>query len=179
MAKHVLDFEILETGNTKTFLFIDSSSYMTEPENPLLEIVMPGFTKYFLANVEAKKVNTFNSGTIGLNFALSQQDLINLPDGVWYFRYKICPYDKVFKCKYHMRVSKLNEKISLLNSKIDLADCDVKDDIHLQKDLYYIYSLIEGAKSVVNIDPKKAQSYYQTADKLVDKLLNKFCKNCQ
>lgn len=179
LHRHHLDFEILETGNTKTLVFADSSSYMEEPERPLLEIVLPGFTKYFLVNIQARKVNTFNSSTIGINEVFSEECLVDLPDGVYNFKYKICPYNSVFICKKHMRVALLNEKIAQLNSKIDLADCDTKNDLSLQQDLFKIYSLVEGAKIVVNYDSKKAQSYYQLADKLVQKQLDKICKNCK
>lgn len=178
LHKHELNFEILETGNVKTLVWLDSSQYMEEPERPLLEVILPGYTKYLLVNVEARRVNTFNSSTLGINEVLSQDCLVELPDGVWSFRYKICPYDKVFICKKYMRVAKLNEKLSSLHDKIDLADCDVKNNTELEKDLFKIYGLIEGAKVTVNLDHKKAQSYYQLADKLVQKQLDKICKNC-
>lgn len=179
LHRHVLNFDILDTGNPKTLVFLDESEYMEQPERPLLEVVMPGFDKYFLVNIEASKVNTFNSNTLNLTAVLKQDFLTNLPDGIWDFRYKICPYDKVFTCKKHMRTALLNEKLALLHSKIDLSDCDTKDDKDLEKDLFRIYSLIEGAKAVVNINAKKAQSYYQIADKMIQKLLDKFCKNCK
>lgn len=177
--RHILNFDILDTGNPKTLVFLDESEYMEEPERPLLEVVMPGFDKYFLVNIEARKVNTFNSNTLHLTAVLKQDFLTNLPDGVWDFRYKICPYDKVFTCKKHMRMALLNEKLVILHDKIDLADCDTKENKDLEKDLFKIYSLMEGAKAVVNANVKKAQSYYQLADKLVQKLLDKFCKNCR
>jgi hypothetical protein len=178
LHRHELDFEILETGNPKTLVFVDSSEYMEEPERPLLEVVLPGHTKYLLVNVQARKVNTFNSSTIGINEVLSEECLVELPDGVYELKYKICPYKHVFICKKHMRVTQLNQKIALLHSKIDLADCHIKDDVELQKELFRIYSLIEGAKAVVNYNSVKAQSYYQLADKLVQKQLDKICKNC-
>lgn len=176
--RHILDFDILETGNTKTIVFLDQSQYMRKPEKPLLEVIMPGYDKYFLVNVQAKKINTFNSNTLKLTAVLKQDYLVNLPDGVWGFRYKICPYDKVFVCKKHMRMALLNEKLTKLHDKIDLADCDIKTDKDIEKDLFKIYSLMEGAKAVVNVNIKKAQSYYQLADKITQKLLDKFCKNC-
>lgn len=179
LNQHFIDFEILETGNPKTLVFMDSSDYMEEPESPMLEIIPPGYTKYFLVDVEAKRLNTFNSSTIGFNQVFDQSCLINLPDGIWNIKYKICPYTVTFKCKRHMKVSQLNQKISQLNDKINLADCDVKDDAQLEKDLARIYVLVKGSQSVVNADPTKAQEYYRLADRMVQKLLDKFCKHCK
>lgn len=177
--EHVLDFEILETGNTKTLVFLDSSDYMEEPERPLLEVTMPGYTKYFLVNVVSKQVNTFNSSTLGLNQVLLQSQLVDLPDGVWQFKYKICPYKYVYKIKKHIRVTMLINKLKTLYNKIDLSECAGTDNKELQKLLVQIHVLIEGAKAAVENDSKKAQTYYRLADKLVQKALDKFCKNCK
>lgn len=179
IREHKLDFEILETGNTKTLVFLDSSDYMEEPERPLLEVVMPGYTKYFLTNVVARNVNTFNSSTLGLNQVLVQSQLVDLPDGVWQYKYKICPYKYVYKIKKFMRVTMLTNKLKSLYNNIDLSECAGTDDKDLQNTLVQIHVLIEGAKAAVEKDSRKAQRYYQLADKLVQKALDKFCKNCK
>lgn len=177
--EHVLDFDILETGNTKTIVFVDESTYMAEPDRPLLEVTMPGYTKYFLVNVTAKQVNTFNSSTLGLNQVLTQSKLVDLPDGVWQYKYKICPYNYVYKIKKVMRVTMLTNKLKSLYNQIDLSECSGTDDKEMQSILVQIHILIEGAKAAVEKDSKKAQKYYQLADKLVQKALDKFCKNCK
>lgn len=179
LHKSILDFEILETGNTKTLVFVDSSQYDGEPDRPLVEVTLPGYTKYFLANVTAKQVNTFNSSTLGWNQVLVESKLVDLPDGIWKFKYKICPYKYIYKVKYHMRVTQLLKKLELLFNEIELTDCSSKDDDELQKIIGKIYILIEGAKSVVNKDTNKAYEWYQLANKLVEKQLDKFCKNCK
>lgn len=177
--EHVLDFEILETGNTKTLVFVDSSTYMEEPDRPLLEVIMPGYTKYFLTNVIARTVNTFNSSTLGLNQVLVQSKLVDLPDGIWEFKYKICPYKYVYKIKKHLRVTMLINKLKSLYNKVDLSECAGTDNKDLQAALVQIHVLIEGAKAAVEKDSRKAQKYYQLADKLIQKALDKFCKNCK
>lgn len=174
-----LDFEILETGNEKTLIFVDSSSYMEEPDRPLLEVTLPGYDKYLLVNYTAREVNVFNSGTLGLNQALSSVGLALLPDGVWNIKQKICPYKYVYKVKKHMRVTHLLNKLAQVYNKIDLSECQSKDDKELQADLVHIHALIEGAKLIVNLDSRKAYDNYQLANKLIDKILDKFCKNCK
>jgi|GEM_PF-2386647 hypothetical protein len=175
-----LDFEILETGNLKTLVFVDSSQYMEAPDGPLIEVFLPGFNKYLLANVVASQVNTFNSSTLGLNDSLSVDCLQDLPDGVWSIRFKICPYQYVFIDKKHMRVSQLMYKLQNLYNElsIDGCDCPTQNDVYIQKTLTRIHILIEGSRSVVNADSVKASRYYQLANKLVDELTHRFCKNC-
>lgn len=177
--EHKLDFEILETGNTKTLVFLDSSQYFEEPDGPMLEVTMPGYNKYFLTEVTARKVNTFNSSTLGFNRVLDIADLTDLPDGVWQFKFKICPYKYIYKIKNYMRVTQLTQKLQNVYQQIDLSDCQTKADKDIQDDLVRIHVLIEGAKAEVNHNLKKAQSYYQLANTLVDKLSKKFCQNCQ
>jgi len=177
--RHHLDFEILDTGNPKTLVFVDASEYMEEPERPLLEVTMPGYDKYSLVNVNAKHVNTFNSSTLKINMVLNQNCLVDLPDGVWHFNYKICPYQYVHVSKYYLRTALLKQKMAYLQDRIDLADCEVKEDSDLKSQILNVYVLLEGAKDVVNKNPKKAGQYYQLADKIVTKLLDKFCKNCK
>jgi hypothetical protein len=179
LHEHFLDFEILETGNSKTLVFVDSSDYMENPESPLLEVIMPGYTKYLLTNVDARVVNTFNSSTLGFNQVLNQHCLVDLPDGVWQFKYKICPYKYVYKAKKHLRITLLLKKLQELYNKVDISECAGKEDKDLQSSLVQIHILIEGAKAAVETDSKKAHKYYQLADKLVQRLLDKFCKNCK
>lgn len=179
LHEHNLDFEILETGNSKTLVFVDSSTYMEEPERPLLEVIMPGYTKYFLVNVNARNVNTFNSSTLGFNEVLKKECLVDLPDGVWQFKYKICPYKYVYIVKKSMRVTLLLNKLKSLYNKIDLSECAGKNDDLLKIGLVDIHILIEGAKAVVEKNSKMAEKYYRLADRLIQRQLDRLCKNCK
>lgn len=176
--ENILDFEIIETGNENTLVFVDSSQYMEEPDRPLLEITMPGYDKYFLVNYTARNVNVFNSGTLGINQVLFNNEYLPLPDGIWFIKQKICPYKYVYINKKHMRVTRLLNKVGQLYSNIDITECAEKNNNELHIELTRIHALIEGAKLVVNIDHKKAYNNYRLADRLVDGLLRKYCKNC-
>ena len=109
-----LDFEILDTGNTKTLVFLDSSEYYKEPERPLAEITLPGQTKYTLVNIVARQVNTFNSNTLNLTQVTGESCLTELPDGVYTVKFKICPYKYIFKIKYFLRTNQLTNKLKLI-----------------------------------------------------------------
>lgn len=177
--ENILDFEIIETGNPETLVFVDSSQYMEEPDGPLLEITMPGYDKYFLVPYVSRNVNVFNSGTLGLNQVLFNNEYLPLPDGIWFIKQKICPYKYIFRTKKYMRVTQLLNKLGQLYAEIDITDCAEKNNNQLQIELTRVHALIEGARLVVNIDDKKAYNNYRLADRLVNSLLSKYCKNCK
>lgn len=177
--RNYLDFEPLETGNEKTLVLVDSSSYMQEPEAPLIEVYLPGFNKYLLRPFIAKQVNTYNSNTLGLTQSLQQEGITILPDGVWRIRYKICPYDLVFIDKTFMRVTVLLNKLAMVYNNIDLQACPGKTTDDLFHQLAYVNILIEGAKAAACVDEKKAMGDYNTANKIVNELLGVHCKSCK
>jgi hypothetical protein len=178
LKQHILNFEIIPTDNSKTLVFIDSSEYYTEPERPLLEITLPGFNKYFLTNVVARKVNTFNSNTIGLTAFGTGDGLADLPDGVYKFRFKVCPYDKVFIDKSFFRTTLIEKRLAEVYNQIEATDCSKKHDDQILSDLVEVHVLLEGAKAVVCKNEIKASDFYKLASQLLDRILKKLCKTC-
>lgn len=179
IKKHILDFEIIPTGNPKTLVFVDSSYYFAEPERPLLEVTFPGYSNYFLVNVQARKVNTFNSNTLGLTELLNADCLVDLPDGVYTFRYKICPYDKVYTDKLHFRTTQIENRLADLYDKLDASDCEKSTNPALLQEIATITALIEGAKALVEKNTKKANSFYKLASSMLNEALNDLCKSCK
>jgi len=178
--QHILDFEIIPTGNPKTLVFIDSSDYFREPEKPLLEVTLPGYNKYFLVNVVARKVNTFNSNTIGLTEILNKEYLVDLPDGVYTFKYKICPYENAYIVKKYFRTTLIEKELNDLYLQLESTDCSTKEDRIKSYSLVEIHTCITGAQAVVEKDEKKANSFYQTAQRLINELKEGICnKNCK
>lgn len=178
LKQHIIDFEVIPTGNPKTLVVIDSSDYYTEPEKPLLEITLPGYNKYFLVNIEARKVNTFNSNTIGITTFLNGSEIVELPDGVYTYRFKVCPYDKLYKDKRFFRSTLIERELAAIYSKLDASDCSVSEDKKIISSIVEIHALIEGAKAVANKSEKKANQFYQLAVKLIDDVSNRLCKTC-
>jgi hypothetical protein len=179
IRKHNLNFDILDTGNPRTLIFLDSSEYFEEPDRPLLEVTLPGYTKYFLLNVAARKVNTFNSNTIGLTETLNSHNLVNLPDGLWTLKFKVCPYDKVYVQKYHLRTVTLENNIQKIFDFVELSDCDIEKDEKYQSAIIDIFILLESAKGhALKGNVKKASDQYQKLNTLVTDLLNKLSGSC-
>lgn len=179
IRKHILDFEILDTGNPYTVVFMDSSQYYTEPERPLLEVTLPGYSKYFLLNVAARQVNTFNSNTIGLTEIFNSFNLVSLPDGVWTFKFKVCPYDKVYIQKYHLRTVDLENKLCKIYDQISMSDCDVARDEKLNNTLVEIFLATAAGKAHAKEgNARRASELYQLANESVNRLLNNLTGVC-
>lgn len=177
--QHTLDFEIIPTGNPKTLVFIDSSDYFREPERPLLEVTLPGYNKYFLLNVTARKVNTFNSNTIGLTELLNGDSLVNLPDGIYTYKYKICPYEETYKIKKFFRTTLIEKDLDDLYHQIENPENLTPDEKEFEYQLVELQSAIIGAQATV-YDERKANSYYKAAQKIISQLKTGICnKNCK
>lgn len=171
LRQNIIDFEIIATGNSKTLVFIDSSDYIVDsPERPLLEVTLPGYNKYFLVNIVARQVNTLNSNTIGLTDLLNNDCLVDLPDGVYKLKYKICPYTSNYKTKLVFRTTLLEDKLKVLYDQIDGSDCSKKTDREISQVLTEVNMLIAGAQAVVEKNEKKANDFYRLANTLIDNL---------
>lgn len=176
---HWLDFSILETNSPQTLVFLDTSEYFENPEQPLLEITLPGQNKYFLVNIAARKVNTFNSNTIGLTEVLENCNLIDLPDGVYKFKYKICPYQYVNRIKYHLRTTVFQKSLNILLDSLEDSDCSARQEKKLKATLIETFLLIESAKASAELGHvDKASDKYQQALKTVNTLLDKLQNQC-
>jgi hypothetical protein len=78
-----------------------------------------------------------------------------------------------------MRVTMLLKKLQMLYNELDLSECEGREDRLRERMLTHVHILIEGAKAAADVDCKKAQHYYQIADKLVTRMLDRFCKHCK
>lgn len=174
-----LNIEPIDTGNPFTIVVIDSSSYFTYPESPALEVTIPGYTDYFEVPFKPSLVNTYNSSSLGLNQFMGIDSLIILPDGIWKFKYKICPYDQSFVYRTFYKTTLLDEKIKQIYNEIDLRNCNNNSTDYVKNQLVRIQILREGVKAVVEIDERKASQNYQAASEIADEILEKNCQSCQ
>ena len=171
--QHTVDFEILENSNTKSMVFIDCSNYYEQPETPLLEIHFPGSNKFFLLNVEAKRVNTFNSNTIGWSDILEDDCPLDFPDGIYKFVYKICPYDQLYKEKYILICTNINALINKIYNNVDIESI-LSSNAEMKNEIVDIHILLESAKANVELENiSKANKDYNLANSKINRLLNK------
>lgn len=172
LQKHHLDFEILETNNTKTIVFLDSSVYFTNPTTPVLQLQPPGSTSLITVNVDFGKINTFNSHTLGLTDVLRGDDTTHLADGVWKAIYRICPYNELYTTKHFVRFEYNNECLFKIYENLDTECCEDKYN-SVKKQLMDIYILMESAKANAYLNnTDKAIKDFNLVSKKVSKLLN-------
>jgi hypothetical protein len=174
-----LNIAPMETGNPFTITVFDASSYFTHPDSPILSVFLPGYTEPFVVPFRPSLANTYNSSNLGLDALLQLPGLSVLADGIWKFRYSVCPHDQVFVDRVYMRTTLLDEKIKQIYNKIDLRACESNDIDYLKNRVLQIQILREGAKAVVEINEKKAFGDYQAANQLADDILKRNCNNCQ
>lgn len=177
-----LEFEILDSDNPKVIVFIDASTYMDKnPEKPILEVTLPGFNNYFIVNINPYNVNVMNANTIGITktFTDDYEKLADLPDGVWEFTYRVCPYESVYLKKFILRTAILNRKLKSLYKLLEASDCSLKEDRKLKNKLTDILIFIETAKAYAEVcDKQRAGHFYQIADKFTDDILKQL-KPCR
>lgn len=172
LRKHQLDFEIIETNNTKTIVFLDSSNYFTNPTTPVLQLTPPGDYGQVIVNIDFGKLNTFNSHTLGFTDYLRGDDTTELPDGVWEAVYRICPYNELYVVKHFVRTEQLNECLFKIYKDFD-SECCGENVERIKKQLSDIYLLLESAKVNAQLNYKsKAEKDFALASKKVNKLIN-------
>lgn len=64
--------------------------------NGVLEVTPPGFSCAVSFPVDQNFNITLNSSTLKIAPAITQAELIDLPDGIYYYKYSIKPNDKLF-----------------------------------------------------------------------------------
>jgi hypothetical protein len=177
--KDYLNIEPIESGNPFTIVIIDSSSYFRYPEGAALDVTIPGYNDFFEVPFKPSLVNVYNSSTLGLNQLLCVDGLTALPDGVWKYRYKVCPYDQTFVYRSFYKTSLLDERIKQIYNEIDLRACNNNDIDYLKNQVVRIHILREGARAVVEINERKAYENYQAALDLADQIIERNCHNCK
>lgn len=170
LHKHNIDFEIVNLGNPKIIVFLDCSEYFKQPDSPILDILVPGYSEAFSVPIEFSLANTFNSNSIGLTSKLNCDTPVILPDGIYKYTYKIQPYDGLYKIKYFLRTE-------ILDSLLDKIYCEVEcstqivDNPNLKREIVDIHILLESAKANAKYSHlDKAQKDYRLALKKVEKL---------
>lgn len=172
MITNILDFDILDNDmNPRTIIVFDKSTYMDKyPETPKLDVLPPGHAKWVSLPFKTNDVNVITSSQLNLTCG----EITTLPDGIYRFNLSVCPNDKVFLCKDHLRTVLLEYSIHDLVLRV-MNNCDPESE-KLKKKLIDIDCLLRGAKANVAIgNLSKGNELYQKAQTLTNNTL-KHCK---
>lgn len=174
LNQNFIDFDILDNDNTKNIVFLDMSKYFESPSNPILEIYLPGSSKYLMAQIQPGKINVLDSNTIGLSSIFTTNVPMDLPDGVYTFTYKFCPYENYRSTKYKLRTTFLDRDIQKIYDNVQLSECPTETVEGIKKDLLDIYIFIESAKANAQLNkPDRASKDFEIASNKVKKLTDK------
>lgn len=173
MADLKLDILVVPTYNTLTLGIADASTYPSTPSAPTIQITVPGFgivTLPFVPN----DFNLFNSTILGITGPTD--DLLPIPDGVYYLKYSITPAYINYVDRTIIRVEQLQEKFDAAFMKLDMMECDLAIKTQSKVELNSIYFFIQGAIAAANncaVD--QANKLYNQANKMLNNFIKSDC----
>jgi len=173
MADLKLDILVVPTYNTLTLGIADASTYPSTPSAPTIQITVPGFgivTLPFVPN----DFNLFNSTILGITGPAD--DLLPIPDGVYYLKYSITPAYINYVDRTIIRVEQLQEKFDAAFMKLDMMECDLAIKTQSKVELNSIYFFIQGAIAAANncaVD--QANKLYNQANKMLNNFIKSDC----
>jgi len=171
-----LNFDIIDTHDFNTIGILDTSWYNPDikVETPTIEILAPGYTISASPFFMAGALNVYNSNGIGITKASCEEDLVQLPDGIWKVRYSICPNDKLFIEKFFLKTDIIRCRYTKAFLNLDLNTCDTPYNVEKKRKLDEIEFYINGAIAAANDkDSKLAIDLYNKANKLLDRFSEK------
>ena len=171
-----LDILVIPTYNVKSLGIADASIYPTDPAvvvSPTIEITPPGFNMISLPFVP-EDFNIFTSSTLGITYPLDE--LLPLPDGVYFLKYSVFPAHIDFVERSIMRVDQIQEKFDNVFMRLDMMECDRAIKTQAKVDLNTVYFFISGAIAAANnCAIVEANKLYIQANKMLNQLVNKNC----
>src|SRR6187399_3365833 len=105
-----LSFTELPTNDCRTLAFADTSIYGSEAEGATLQVQLPDKESIIELTYKAGGVTILNSNTLKYSKVRSQNELLDLPDGVYTLKISVCPYDMYWYEKDLYRICKLQCK---------------------------------------------------------------------
>lgn len=174
-----LNFDIIDTHDFKTLGIVDTSWYNPDIaiEEVAIEILPPGYviaaSPFFMVNA----LNVYNSNSVGITKASCNEELVNLPDGIWKVKYSICPNDKLFVERFFLKTDTIKCRYTQAFLNLDLSNCDNPVSKNKKKKLDEIEFYIDGAIAAANNqNPKLANELYNKANKLLNKYGEDQCR---
>lgn len=164
-----LNLNITDTHDFKTLGIVDASWYNPEimVEGATIEILPPGYKYAVSPFFMPKALNVYNSNGVGITKASCEEELVDLPDGLWKIKYSICPNDKLYIEKFFLKTDRLQCKYSQAFLNLDLSSN--YQNLDKIKKLEEIEFFIQGAIAASNNqDAKTASDLYRRAEKLLD-----------
>lgn len=172
-------------ASCKVLKLTDTSTYNPELEvdNAVLEVTPPGFSCSVAFTVDKGFNIVLNSSTLKIAPAVIQADLIDLPDGIYFYKYSIKPNNQLFVEYSALRQCALLQKyyheVCILFSEREKVTRKVFEDN--RRELIWIKELIDASKYKVEECGQEDAGIemYNEANRLLDRRCHNEIKNFQ
>jgi hypothetical protein len=172
-----IDFFVIDGNDTKSIIILDNSTYLDPPDKPLLEIILPGFTGYVSIPYRPNNYTILNSDSLDLTASCDYTELIDIPDGIYQIKMKICPYEELHNKKCYLKTSSFYKKFQEVLLTADLYE-DTYEGSALKNSVVDVDLLMQSAlASVQKCDLDNGIRLYTTANKKLNQIVNKL--NCK
>lgn len=168
-------------ASCKTLKLVDNSSYnpAITTTNAILEVTPPGFSCSVAFPVQAGFSIVLNSSTLQIAPAVTTEDLLDLPDGVYYYKYSIQPNNQLFVEYSALRTCQLDQKFyhSVCELFSEREKITRKEFDHKRRNLIWIRELMDAAKYKVEEcgHENAGVEMYNEANRLLDRKHNCYC----
>lgn len=165
---YTINFYIIESNDPKTIVILDQSNYLDQPEQPTLDVIIPGFTGSVSKEYIPNGINVLNSDSLDLTEQCEYDTTADLPDGVYQITMKVCPFDQLYNKKCYLKTTKFYEAYQNLLLNFDITNNTYNQD-ELKRNIIDLDILIQSAKAEVsqcNVD-KGVQKYQAALRKLL------------
>lgn len=154
-----LDLAILDTHSLGSICIMDLSKYPIgwNSVSPTIQITPPGYETISLAFTPSS-LQVYKSSNLGI--VCEWCDEVNLPDGIWNFKYSLYPAITYSVEKSFVKVDRLQAKFDEAYIMLDITECDNQIKKSDKEFLSITQDYIDGAIAAGN--------------KCVDKLFNTF-----
>lgn len=147
-------------------------------ENYILEVLPPHKECWIPFNTLKNFSLTLNSSNLQYKKAFCEDDLIDLPDGIYEFKQSYKPNIHTLKHYYHFRTVSLENKLRKAFSDLFDEKCDInKDEFFRNREkLRDIKEYLEASKYMVEecLEKQKGKELYSYSKQL----LKEYSKNC-
>jgi len=181
VANIELSLDISTSRNQKIMRVFDTSFYPhnADVDNYLLEVLPVNKSKWITFPVSKKFSLTLNSSSLQYKKVSFDDDLIDLPDGIYEFKQSYSPNIHTICHFYHLRTTELDNKITSEMCKLLSERCGLTRSEYLQNrdKLRDIDEYLKAAKWMVEecLDKEKGKELYD----LTKKLLEEYTNECQ
>lgn len=175
MSDLKLNILVVPTYNTFTLGIVDASVYPTgfDIQSPTIEITPPGFDTVSLPFVP-DEFAVYNSTTLGITELTD--DLLPIPDGIYYLKYSVAPAYSNYVEKSIIRVDRLQERFDEAFMKLDMMECDQAIKHQAKVDLNTIYFFIQGSIAAANnCAVLESSKLYEAAYKMLSRFIANNC----